>query len=1209
MVSGLWGALVLFCFPVFAQGPLEKSLPRSWQQQAALRDVHFVDVDHGWAVGDHGVILKTVDRGQHWDAVADANRSIEDWNHAAGQLSLKEKLRGVQQRRIQSGTSTSTSSAPKVSCQLNTVFFLNHNVGWAAGGYAVPFLDRTRSVVLKTTDGGVNWRVLSNTMPPHIKQIRFTDPNNGWAVGDSSNSFTAGIYSTRDGGQTWQTQRLTDRQQRHQWVRADRHQQTLIGVSRSGELKFTANGKNDSIDNAGVLSSSKQRFNDVAMIDADHGWAVGDFGAIFETRNRGLSWQTPANLKTSALPLGLIDFSSLAIMPTHDKIWAAGKPGNALVSIEKQTGAVKLHPTPISSAIHRIQFADAMHGWAVGDLGIVIATTDGGESWQIQRGTQTRVGCLNVCFEADELPLELLAQMACEDDVLCSTETFSPIDTHLHQSASRCGNAVLDRLDLPNLQDANQQQTAVIRKLVTAIRTHRPDCIVLNPSINQSIADSLDREKLLQLAVHQAANSTFEASSFEAIHLKPWQVQRMAIADVAGAMSVGQEKFLPNLAATIADRIFVSRSLLGLNLPGSSDRGGAKGMPRWNDLRYRVVRFLGRGAGGQSTTAVPLDSDLLTGLHRLPRRTKTQHPPGNLSMLGQRNQKREAFKRILSTNVNDQRSMSAWQNEMLNLMLMVDRATAGNWLLELAEECFAVDKPELGARTIDFLVQRLPEHTYTPSALLWLATYYSSQEYSIRSYTLTHQNHLQTESTNVAAAGFQSPLTADRSSGEVTTLEISPSNNGERQLTWAVPDANLLKQKIDDARRLRLSDDGQSYTEAEKKLFELGDAISGKPNRSASATSSPAQEFSPLRPQTGGSIATVSSGGSATGNPADPNVATTIVQTSADVPVGSIATNSSARSGSSPLKISWNQFVIQRRQSAAKYLARLRGIDPDFALSPETVAVEVTLLSHSDQPDQAIQRLQQLAATVSSSSATDDLTTALTTAIGQEIALLKEARIDPVVICSAATTRPKLDGKFDDDLWRSSFENKAFQQMANSDVVFFAHDDEFLYLIARVNKRDDYNYAFTKKRRTRDANLNNRDRILVALDCDRDRRTKFKLTIDHRGWVHESFDAIGDWDPQWFISQSEDATSWTVEAAIPLSAFEFSTDLQSSPTIDRKQPWTIQMSRTITGDDLWNPTNDDSDAGQSPAFNSQTFTSMLDLIGMPDGEGKLFVFE
>jgi photosystem II stability/assembly factor-like uncharacterized protein len=1164
--------------PVLAQGLVDESLPKTWQQQATLRDVCFIGTDHGWAVGDHGVILKTVDQGEHWITVADANRAIEDWNHAAGQVSLKEKLLGVQQRRVQTGASTSISSAPKVSCQLNTVFFLNQNLGWAAGGYAVPLLNRTRSVVLKTVDGGANWRVVSNTMPPHIKQIQFSDPNTGWAIGDCSSSFGSGIYLTRDGGQTWQSHRLSERRQRHRWARADRQNQQMIGVSQSGELKFTNSNR---IEASGVLASSKQEFNDVVMVDRDQGWAVGNFGAIFQTHDAGLSWKALALPQEHSLPLTLIDLQSLATTSSLSKIWAAGRPGGCLVSIEKKSGAVNLHATPIRSAIHSIHFADPLRGWAVGDLGIVIATTDGGETWQIQRGTQTRVGCLNVCFDQDELPLELLAQLACEDDVLCATAMFSAIDTHTHQSASRCGNAVLESLNLPDVQGAHQQQAAVIRKLVTAIRIHQPQFIVLNPSIDQSIADTLDREKLLQLAVHRAADATFESQRFEAVGLKPWQVQRMAIGDVAGMMSVGLDKFLPNLAATIADRVFVSRSLLGMGLPTSTS------------LRYRVVRFLGRGAGGQSTTTVPIDGDLMTGLHAVPRRMKTQHPPGSLSMIGRRNQKRETFKRILKSDVHDGASMLAWQNEMLNLMLMADRSTAGNWIFELADECFAVNQPELAAKALDFLVQRLPEHAYTPSALLWLSHYYASQEYAWRWFNQRGRGSTQFDSSKIVTAEFNAPSAAKEPLDRVTSLQISDADNGGQQLAWAVPDADRLKQKIEHARQVRLADDAQSYNAAERKLFELGDAIAGKSMPSDRLTSE-AAEIGHVDPF----------------HKAD-NINSEEVQ--------SHAAHSAAVEPTEP-ENSWGEFVAERRQRSAKYLARLRGRDPDLALSPETIAVEVSLLSSSTQPEKAIERLQQLANAIHPNDSHDPSTTsssALSQTIAREIAIIQGQKVGEVVRCMSADNRPKLDGKFDDDLWQVCLAEKAFEQINRSDVVLFGYDNEFLYLIARVKKRDDYNYSFDKKPRTRDANLNNRDRIIISLDCDRDQRTKFQLVIDHRGWVHESFDAVTDWDPKWYISQSQDTTSWTVEAAIPLAAFEFQTNLietkgpQSlSPTslMDRRRPWTIQLQRRIRGNDLWD--RDVSDALEEHVTSNQRNggRSMLDLIG-PGTDGPLFVFE
>jgi photosystem II stability/assembly factor-like uncharacterized protein len=1131
--TALISSVLLAYSPAAGQGLSTEPLPKSWQQESALRDIHLIDARQGWAVGDHGVILKTTDGGQRWNAVADVNRAVEDWNQALGQLSLREKLNGVKDRRVQAAVATSKLSSSKVTCQLNSVYFLNESYGWAAGGYAVPLLDRTRSVVLKTVDGGVNWQVITNTTPPHIKHLHFSDHNTGWAIGNSSSSFGSGIFFTHDGGQTWQGQSLADRKQRHDWVAAARQGQRLIGVSATGQLKFSQGNK---VDNGGVLADRRQHFADIVVTSPGDGWAVGALGAIFQTRDQGLSWQSPRAIQANRLSLGQIDFQT--VTATETKVWAAGKPGGCLVSVDKQSSAVKIHATPITSAIHQIVFVDEAHGWAVGDLGMIIATTDGGQTWQIQRGNQTRVGLMSVCFDVAELPLELLAQYACEDDILCSTVGIAHVDTHSHQAASRCGNAVFGRLNLPDVRDAKRQQAAVIRRLVTEIRTQRPSCIVLNPSMKQSIAATLDREKLLTMAVHSAADSNFEPDRYDAIHLKPWQVDRMAIADVAGSMSVSGEKFLPNLSASISDRIFTSKALLG-----------PRRLPT-KPLSYRVVRFLGRGAGGQSTTAVPLDSDLMTGLLAVPRRAATEHPPGNLSMIGRRNQKRETFKRILKTDINEPDSVFAWQNEMLSLMVAADRSTAGNWLIELADDCFEADKPELAAKTMDFLVQRMPEHAFTPASLLWLAAFHSSEEYSRRAYSKIRVKTLP----NIR------PVAAAVDSGDqlVTELQVSNEANGDQQLQWAVPDKDLLTRKIKNQRRIRLSDDDVVYSASEKKLFELGDALAGKPKHSTAATAVPA-------------VAKIAE-----------TAPSEIRQASAIEPIDSIDAPAA--------KIPWSQFIAGRRQLAAKYLARLRGGDPDLALSDQTIGVELALLRNSDQPTQSIERLQQLLKE----------SPTLGPRIQREIQWLEgvgNSIAGDDVVCLKTEKRPVLDGKFDDDVWRSAFEKKTFQQMENSDVVFFGHDSEFLFFIARINKRPDYNYSHTKKRRVRDANLLNRDRIEIGLDCDRDGRTKFQLTIDHRGWVNESFDVLSDWDPNWYVSQTEDEDSWTVEAAVPLAALRFESEAESGQSAKEAiKPWSIDLRRRISTEDFWN--------GGSVGGNDR---SMLSLIDASFGQ-RLFKF-
>ena len=87
--------------PLFLLALCAGAWGQNWQAQnsgttRALRSVHFVDVNTGWAVGDSGTILKTVNGGSSWSAESSG-----------------------------------------VNRGLHSVYFINSNMGWAVGDSGV----------------------------------------------------------------------------------------------------------------------------------------------------------------------------------------------------------------------------------------------------------------------------------------------------------------------------------------------------------------------------------------------------------------------------------------------------------------------------------------------------------------------------------------------------------------------------------------------------------------------------------------------------------------------------------------------------------------------------------------------------------------------------------------------------------------------------------------------------------------------------------------------------------------------------------------------------------------------------------------------------------------------------------------------------------------------------------------------------------------
>ena len=125
------------------QNRLDVFLPRVVLAGTGLTDVDFVDREHGWTVGDYGLILHTGDGGDTWE--------IQD-----------------------SGTTE----------WLSGVDFVNEREGWIVG-YVGPWKD-VRGQILHTEDGGQHWTgetIKGEPEIPGLHKVQFLDENTGWCVG------------------------------------------------------------------------------------------------------------------------------------------------------------------------------------------------------------------------------------------------------------------------------------------------------------------------------------------------------------------------------------------------------------------------------------------------------------------------------------------------------------------------------------------------------------------------------------------------------------------------------------------------------------------------------------------------------------------------------------------------------------------------------------------------------------------------------------------------------------------------------------------------------------------------------------------------------------------------------------------------------------------------------------------------------------------
>jgi hypothetical protein len=195
----------------------------------------------------------------------------------------------------------------------------------------------------------------------------------------------------------------------------------------------------------------------------------------------------------------------------------------------------------------------------------------------------------------------------------------------------------------------------------------------------------------------------------------------------------------------------------------------------------------------------------------------------------------------------------------------------------------------------------------------------------------------------------------------------------------------------------------------------------------------------------------------------------------------------------------------------------------------------------------------------------------------------------PKKLCSVVTalSKPRLDGRLDDPLWRVgkpvSLTSAGGDDSAHPAATVLAFDEEYLYIAVSCGRAKGVEYETDHAARTADSDLSAHDHVQILIDVDRDYASYWSLTIDHRGWPAESCFGDATWNPQWYIATSGDENFWTAEAAIPLAEL-------SPKKVQVRDVWAIGIQRVI------------------PRRSLQSFTLPAAVEPRPEGMG-LMVFE
>ncbi|MEX2318177.1 MAG: YCF48-related protein [Pirellulales bacterium] len=669
-----------------------QTLEITFRDDAALNAVYFINPAAGWAVGDRGVIWHTRDGGGTWQ-----------------------------------------QQPSHVQCPLFGVFFVDAARGWAVGGTNKPFAAATSGVVLKTVDGGVTWSSAAAGPLPILKGVRFFNADQGVAFGAAGPMSPAGVLVTGDGGRSWQP--IVGDGGGH-WLTGDFVDAGAGAVAGSnGRFATMARGQ---VKSSPLAAGSLRSLHAMRLAAPTGGWLVGDGGFMATTSDLGRSWQTPK----SALPnraAAHFDFRAVAVHGAS--VWIAGSPGSRVFHSPDGGQTWQASPTVQTAPLRGLAFVDAEHGWAVGELGSILSTADGGKTWRRDRAGGQRAALLAVFARPADVPLELIAREGAADgyltavDVLyrsaSSNEGERTREAMLLAGATAAETAwqfplppddlALDPagvLDALNRANDGQAAERLLNSLVRQVRIWRPEIIVTQTRGAQT-SDSMAAvvEELVLRAVEAAADPQQFTELAAVTGLDAWQVKRVfgvLPPGGRGQQTIATGQFAPQLGVSLADWSAAGRRLLSSTPQSPPDT-------------YELVLLTNRADNSD-----PSGRDLFRGLALAPggdaRRRVAALPAGDIDQLQRMATRRRNLGELLQRKAGD----AAWAAQVVKLTDGMPDVGGGELVFQLADGYRVSGRLDLAADAYYLLARRYPEHPLTEQALRWLVQYYASSEASLR---------------------------------------------------------------------------------------------------------------------------------------------------------------------------------------------------------------------------------------------------------------------------------------------------------------------------------------------------------------------------------------------------------------------------------------------------------------------------------------------
>ena len=669
---------------------------------ANLHAVQFLGPKIGWAVGDRGVIRKTEDGGATWQFV----------------------------------------SSP-VDCPLRDICFLTDQIGWIAGGGTAAYGHLNQGVLLFTKDGGKSWTELIQKRLPRLHYVRFFGMNEGVVVGDTSVQHATGVFRTEDGGKTWQD--ITGYEAPGYRSAAFFDEKTGVVAGGQGRLTLVGGGAvlPPRFPPQGLRGIQKVNIPLNAV-----GWMVGDGALLRKTANRGVVWEMPE----TALPDPLKDFVDFRSVEVRgDRIWVVGDPGSVVWHSADGGKTWQQLWTQQNVPLESIDFIDDQTGYAVGALGTILRTRDGGRTWQSNHADARRVALMCVHAQPAQISFEMLSKYAGDQgyrsmvmlpvrrDLGPDGQGAQDLDLRLGESVISVGGAVGQQdwrfpVQIPGLEQnadrlieewnhhtEGRLAAVTLSRFVAQLRTWKPDVLIIDQPQGKDAASTLMKDAMLQ-AVRYAADATRFLEHREQAGLDPWKVKKVFLRlppGSSGHVAVETDEYLSRLGLTTSTAASSGKQILGQELTAKEGRSV-----------YRQIEV--DPTGGADTRTVISGGTLFAGIALAPGSAARRLLPEVSAADEERNRKlaerQRHLKAIASKLISDPQYSAQLMSHLKMMTQGLSQRQGALQLEQLAQQYMEHQDLEKAEATCQELVEQYPRQPEAVRAMLWLFQLWSSEE-------------------------------------------------------------------------------------------------------------------------------------------------------------------------------------------------------------------------------------------------------------------------------------------------------------------------------------------------------------------------------------------------------------------------------------------------------------------------------------------------